>query len=302
MRDGSVKGLEYATIPYQGEKGLQAAMESCNILSKFTKYDENCSLHLHIGNIPRTEEFFLALFKTLCLLQDEIFELFPLYKKYNFGVKRKNYTQPFPITKLLSKMDSTINKDNIKENFGVLYEFLSAGQRYKDVGETLDNVHSHPSDPNGTRKWNIKSRYHWVNLIPLLFGNKATVEFRIHTPTTDMDKVLYYLLMCTSIVSYVKENTEAILSSKDTSYANLSNITMAQMRENPGLIDHFLSYINSRRRTMLSNNAAGDFRGNEARVSAPRYNLLGGTSPKTAKSPNYGNLNGLVNALNRGWQ
>lgn len=274
LKDGSVAGLEYATIPYSGEKGLQAAIESCSVLNKFTKYDDNCSLHLHIGNIPRTEEFFLALFKTLCLLQDEIYELFPIYKKYNFGIKRKHYTKPLPAMKLLSSMDSKITPKNIKENFGILYNFLSAGQRYEDVESTLDNVHNHPSDPNGTRKWNIKSRYYWVNLIPLLFGNKKTVEFRVHTPTTEVNKLVYYLFICTSIVSYVKKNTKQILESRDSSYADLSNIVISQLSKAPNsFLDYTLSYINKRRKTIMQCNYNGDIRGNEGKILAPNYSF-----------------------------
>ena len=33
------------------------------------------------------------------------------------------------------------------------------GQVYKDFGEKLSNVKSHPSDPQGTSKWYVKSRY-----------------------------------------------------------------------------------------------------------------------------------------------
>lgn len=269
LRDGSISGLEYATIPYEGAKGLQATVESCKMLKRFTSYDDNCSLHLHIGNVPRTEKFFLALFKTLCLIQDEMFELFPLYKKYNFGVKKKNYTQPFPLAKMLSKMDSVITDDNIKENFSVLFEFLSGGQTYAEAGNSLDKIDGHPSDPNGTRKWQIKSRYYWVNLIPLLFGNKATVEFRIHTPTTDINKVTYYLFMCTSIISFVKENTDHILSSKNTHYGDLSYILMQQLRgADCRLLDFILNYVSGRRRSILFDNSQGDIRAKSG-ISAP---------------------------------
>lgn len=277
LKDGSVPGLEYATVPYQGAKGLQAAVNSCNVLNKFTRDDETCALHLHIGNVPRTEEFFLALFKTLCLVQDEVFEMFPLYKKYNFGVKKKNYTQPFPVAKLLGKMDGKITKDKVKENFAILFNFLSAGQQYEDVGNSLSKVKSHPSDPEGTRKWNIKSRYYWVNLIPLLFGNKQTVEFRIHTPTTDPSKVINYLLICTSIVSYVKNNTDNILEG-NAPYDNLSNIIMTELRNAPyNLIDHLLFYMNYRKKSILKSNHVGDFKGNEALIKSPKLSFLNNT-------------------------
>lgn len=264
LRDGSVAGLEYATIPLSGAKGLSALIKTSEVLDKFTKYDKNCSLHLHIGNVPRTKEFFLALFKTLSLLQDSMFEMFPIYKKYNFGVKRKNYTKPFPTTNLLASMDSEITKDNIDSNFNVLYQFLSMGQSFSEVGNDLANVKHHPSDPRGKSKWNIKSRYYWVNFIPLLFGNKQTVEFRIHTPTTDKDKVLAYLFTCCGIINFVKDNTEAIIRGKA-----LNNITIYDIMHTvydglpTGFSSTLVNYLANRRRLTAFDNAQGNIIGNE---------------------------------------
>lgn len=158
LRDGSIKGLEYVTIPLQGKKGIQTIVDSLKELNKRTIFDDSCSLHLHIGNIPRTEEFILALFKMLILMEDKMYRMFPLYKKYNFGVKRKHYTKPFPLNETIFLMDSVINEDNIKKNFSVLYKYLSMGYNYSDTGYNLNNISKHPSDPNGTSKWNIRSR------------------------------------------------------------------------------------------------------------------------------------------------
>ena len=225
LRDGSIDGLEYVTIPLQGASGIQAVIESLQQLNKRTTYDNSCSLHLHIGNIPRTEEFILALFKTLCFVQDDIFSLFPLYKKYNFGYKRKHYTKPFDLNKTLLLMDNKIDETNIKENFNILFEYLSNGIPYSNYNNDLRYVESHPSDPNGTSKWNIRSRYMAHNIIPLIFGNKQTVEFRIHTPTYDIDKVMYFLFLCGSIVNFAKKYTNKILSNpKFLRNINLNNI------------------------------------------------------------------------------
>lgn len=212
LKDGSIEGLEYVTIPHSGETGVQSLIESLKQLKRRTEYDDKCSLHLHIGNVPRTEEFILALFKLLCFMQDDIFKMFPLYKKYNFGYKRKHYTKPFNLNKTLFLMDNEINSYNIKRNFNILFEELSGGLAYYNFDNDLNKVKSHPSDPNGTSKWNIKSRYLAHNLIPLIFGNKETVEFRIHTPTYDVDKVMFYLFICSSLINYAIRYTEHILT------------------------------------------------------------------------------------------
>lgn len=281
LRDGSISGLEYASIPFQGEKGIEATNLICNQLSRHTAYDNNCSLHLHIGNMPRTKEFLVALFKMLCTVQDEVFEMFPIYKKYNYGVKRKNYTKPLPAIELLSKFDKTIDSKNIDSNFDELFKFLSMGSTMSNYGSNdLKDVTHHPSDPRGSSKWNIRTRYHWVNLIPILFGNKQTVEFRIHTPTTDEDKVKPYLFVCAAIINYVKENTETILQGKNVS--NLNDIIYEVYSKNSTLVNRLCAYIKQRKRAIYHETSQGNLTGDEEAISGTK--LLSSRSSSGASS------------------
>lgn len=271
LRDGSVAGLEYATIPLQGEKGMQAVVDSCKVLDKFTRFDPvTCSLHLHIGNVPRTKEFLLSLFKVLAHTQEYFFSMFPLYKQFNFGVKRKNYTKPFPVVDMLSKMSPNITKDNVDENFKELFSFLSMGQDFASYGNDLDKVLSHPSDPRGTSKWQIKSRYHWVNLIPLVFGNKATVEFRIHTPTNDVDKVMDYLFLCGALVNFAKDNQKTILETPGFRWS-LNDIIYNVYNEHADLGESLGTYIYNRRQHTKQQNSNGDIVGDELRIKRSGY-------------------------------
>ena len=290
LRDGSIDGLEYATIPLAGDKGLQAAIESCKALEKYTEFDESCSLHLHMGGVPRTEEYLISLFKVLCLIQDEFFEMFPIYKKYNFGVKRKNYTQPFDAISMMNQMDRVITSSNIKSNFDVLYRFLSRGQSYAEVGNDLDNVKGHPSDPRGTSKWNITSRYYWVNLIPIVFGNKQTVEFRIHTPTTDYNKTLNYIYICGAVLNYVKENQRSILAGTLPTKISLSDIIIKEYgKYGDNLIDSLLDYISERKQCVMADNHKGNIRGDENAIRTRYYdwNDEKGKKAKLKKASDY---------------
>jgi hypothetical protein len=266
LRDGSIGGLEYATIPLQGEKGIQTLLNSVEELEKYTTFDKTCSLHFHIGNIPRTEEFFLAFFKTMCVLESQMYDLVPLYKKYNFGVKRKHYTKPYPLSETMYQLDKSITKSNISKNFAVLYKYLSMGQNYSEVDSCLENVTYHPSDPGGNGKWNIRSRYHGINVIPLLFGNKETVEFRLHTPTYESSKIMNYLILCTSIVNFVKDNTSQIL--KDPAILNglvLHDIVfkvLGQLKDNNNDYTHLseviYSYLRNRKDFYYQQGRAGN--------------------------------------------
>ena len=237
LRDGSVGGMEYATVPYSGVKGVQNLVEACHELDKRTKTDSNCSLHIHVGGIPRTESYILALFKFLAMIEDDMYDMFPSYKRKNRGYKRKNYTSPLPGLSLFNSM-----KGDVKHDFGVLYKYLSQGYDYPG---SLDNIDHHPSDPSGNRKWQIGTRYHWVNLIPIIFGNHKTVEFRVHTGTNNADKVISYLGLCLSIVDYVKRNETFINDHGFNSNVNLD--TACYYSDNYPFNDFINRYVNHRK-------------------------------------------------------
>lgn len=278
LRDGSISGLEYVTIPLSGAKGIKALMDCVKELKKRTEYDNDCSLHLHIGNVPRTPEFILAFYKLISHYQDEIFSLFPLYKKYNFGVKRKNYSEPFPFNQINSKLEPCINysdKEKINQNFDVLFSHLSGGKSFYDYKCNLDNVTSHPLDPNGNQKWNIKKRYYAHNIIPLIFGNKETIEFRIHTPTYDIDKILNFLFINSYLIKYAMINQNKLLydpyfldgekgRSIDRLIRNYSmNYIQLNNNDKEALLNYHLGYIDSRRQATYSQNCSGDIIGKE---------------------------------------
>jgi len=262
LRDGSIRGLEYVTLPYKGVKGLDSLYNVCDLLKKTTEYDNDCSLHLHVGGVPRTEKYFLSLFRVLSAIQEDVYEMFPIYKRTNYGIKRKSYTKPLPAISLLTQMDSSIDSDKlVKKNFAVLYKYLSNGQSYSNRGSDLSNVHAHPADPGGRAKWNIKTRYHWVNMIPLLFENKQTIEFRIHTPTYDYNKIVNFLFICICILSYAEQFQHEILKeSRMMEYITLREVVSKATRINMQGCDNIsayreelLSYISNREKFISQN-------------------------------------------------
>jgi len=281
LRDGSIEGLEYVTIPLKGSKGIKAIVDCVKELEKRTEYNNDCSMHLHIGNIPRTPGFILALYKVVSTYQEEMFSLFPLYKKYNFGVKRKNYSKPFPLSEINCKLEPSINiKDSkqVFDNFNVLFSHLAERKNFYDYGCDLKNVEFHPSDPNGNQKWNIKNRYYAVNFIPLIFGNKKTVEFRIHTPTYDIDKILNFLFINSYLINYTIKNESKILSNPNFLYSKggkgivdlinnqiIQNVNISNdLKEK--LIDYHIGYVEERRSKTYRDNSSGNIVGNEFEI------------------------------------
>jgi hypothetical protein len=212
LRDGSIPGLEYVTVPLSGPKGVQTVVDICKELEKRTEFNNSCALHLHIGGIPRTPEFILAFLKLSSWMQNDIFTLFPLYKKYNMGIKNKNYSKPYDLFEIFSKLDPVINSSNINKNFDVLFSFLTSGKAtFKDYNNDLNKVEVHPLDPSTHQKWNIRTRYFLHNFIPLIFGNKQTIEFRIHTPTFDNYRVLMFLLFNSMLIKFTEKYQNKIL-------------------------------------------------------------------------------------------
>lgn len=227
LRDGSISGIEYVTIPLSGSKGISNIIDSVYELNRRTKYDDSCAMHLHLGNVPRTPEFLTAFFKLTLGVQDEIFKMFNLYKKYNFKYKNKNYSAPYDTFRLLSKLDPVITDKNLIKNFDVIFTELSEGYPLRNFGDTgdLSKIDHHPRDPHGNQKWNISSRYHIHNLIPIIFGNKQTIEFRIHTPTYDIDKIMAFLCINSILVNFCIQNTKQILDGTIDSHTySLTNI------------------------------------------------------------------------------
>ena len=92
------------------------------------------------------------------------------------------------------------------DSIEVLYNFLSDGNADWDNSFTKP----HPNDPRRDRKWEVHSRYYFVNFINMLFGkNIKTVEFRVHNATTNIDKLVNWLYICMAILNYAENNNES---------------------------------------------------------------------------------------------
>jgi hypothetical protein len=255
LRDGSITGLEYVTVPFKGAKGLQTLNDISKELEKRTIFTHQCSLHLHLGNVPRTPEFILAFFKLTLSIQEELFSLFPMYKKYNLGIKNKNYSSPYNVYNLLSKMDPSIDKNNLNSNFSILLDYLGEETGFYETNDNdLKNIKYHPRDPSGNQKWNIKTRYFFHNFIPLIFGNKQTIEFRIHTPTYDINKINFFIGLNSILINFCKNNTEIIL--KDPNFL-INNSKLIKIIENHLLFTDKNSVLKKNKK--LSINAFYDY-------------------------------------------
>jgi len=191
LRDGSISGHEYTTIPMKGIDGINLLANQMKELKDSCSISKECSVHLHLGGFPIEKNKILSLYNLCYLLQNEIGELFPFYV-YNTGKYKgngKDYCKKLP-----QKMNS----------MEILYNFLADGNAEWNSSFTKP----HPSDPRRDRKWEVHSRYYYCNFINMLFGDKIkTVEFRVHNASTNIDKLVNWLYICMAILNYAENGT-----------------------------------------------------------------------------------------------
>lgn len=213
LNDGNGKpGPEFVTIPLRGAQGLQNIKDICQELTKRTEIDIKCSLHLHIGNLPTTRMFILSMYKLCSKIQNEMFTMFPYYKTNPEGIKHKNYNQKLPSLSIYSA-DSSMDKDDfieyVNSNYKKLFSWLAEGYQPDDRYNRKNKVHPIKD------KWGRHSRYYWMNLMNVIFSDRNTIEFRLHTPTTNFQKVLNWLFICNAIVKYANTHAKQILLSRN---------------------------------------------------------------------------------------
>ena len=215
LRDGSISGYEYTTIPLTSIDHLHDVTVE---LFKKCHVRTSDAMHVHIGNVPHTPEFLEDMYKLSYTLQNELYEMVPSYKKKDTrGVKRRgeNYTNPLP------------NATSVKQ----IINFLSDGA---ENGSDSITQRPHPSDPDGRRKWQIRSRYSSINFVNFIYSPSGTIEFRLHQGTVNPYKTIYWLLINAAIVKYamdtsiVKTGRETL---KDVIDAKLSLTTAAAIND-----------------------------------------------------------------------
>lgn len=290
LRDGSIAGLEYVTIPLGGRKGLYALKEICAEMNKRTKYDHSCALHIHIAGLSRTENSVLSAFILSVLVQDEQFLLQPAYKKGGSRTQNKDYCKPLPTSSIFSKLPSKITADKITVWFNKVFKFISDGSDYSKYKNNLSNVETHPSDPAGDRKWQIHSRYFWINFVPLLFGNKKTLEFRHHNITNDFNKIVCFLVNCATFIWTAENCKDQLFDDSSELFSKLikkphdsNNILLQNLvkSENCNLLkisEHVDIYNSIRKNIMRDLNEKGDIIAKTEKSSDKNYYVKGALS------------------------
>lgn len=258
-RDGSIDGgPELVTIPLAGAKGLQNVVEICRELKGRSTVSIACAFHVHFGNVRR-DKLFLAAFYQLCRkVQDELFTAFPFYKTEHKGIKKKNYNQK--LQKL--GIHPLVNKDResydmyLEDSFIRIFDFLAEGKM--DISQFNKKTREHPI----RQKWDRHSRYYWANLLNMFFGNRNTIEFRLHGPTTNSHKIINWMFICVALIRYAENNALDILTNKNNiSIKSVLGIFAEMHPTDPKsgfLGDYLYAYFESRRAAFAKDYKNGD--------------------------------------------
>lgn len=192
LRDGSITGIEYSTVILNGDKGIQLLKQQLVTLDKYTEFDKDCSLHVHIGGYPLSE--------------DKIYRLYSVCKYIERDLQNILPPQTF---------DTKYYKTNGKDYCKRLSNYLSFEHLYKGIvgrGFFGDFTQPHPRDIYRKRKWEINSRYFWVNFVNILCYNvNKTVEFRFLRPTYSFNKIMTWLYILNAIMLYA-ESEDSLVS------------------------------------------------------------------------------------------
>lgn len=79
LRDGSIAGIEYSTVVLSGSRGISLLEQQVESMRKYTDFNKECSLHIHMGGYPLTSEKIFNLYYLCKHLEADISPLVPRY-------------------------------------------------------------------------------------------------------------------------------------------------------------------------------------------------------------------------------
>lgn len=185
--DGSITGYEYVTDIINSESLISALTQIHNVLLKFTTYDRNCSVHMHIGGFPVTINAVKALLKYWYKFQTLISVYLP-HHVYNTELYKrggKSYCKPY--SKIVFSRFYTEATGNLLENDESLY---------------LLNQYDATQD----HKWTVNSRYYNMNIVHMISGRSPkTIEFRFLPCTKNYYELELWVVLLALFVKFVND-------------------------------------------------------------------------------------------------
>lgn len=271
LKDSSVKGYEYATVPFGMTspelnkvskitlaKDLHTLKDICYALSRRTHIDNRCSLHVHFGNVNHTKLFLIAFYMLCRSLEDELFQMQPYFKhdSVEYIGSKKNYCKKLPdiglrnntIFQTTPKQD--IFQDKVNKAYNDIFMLLSEGT---SMGAKYNRKrHEHPKG----NKWHRELRYSWVNIVNTVFNSEGTIEFRLHSGTVNFQKVMNWILICGALIRFTETHIREIIDQEHhftlndiiNGYRNNFRDKKKKLPHGEFLANYLIAYIEERKR------------------------------------------------------
>lgn len=206
VRDGSINnrqgdrngGPEFVTGVLTGDAGFLHLLSICNQITKRGELDQSCGLHVHIGGASFSEEFLVMSYILGQKLESQFFELVPKSRRNSQYCTKLNNLK-FSFNNIESSKDfrtrcSTYYKELFKYLCGIYPDEKVNKNTNHPRGRTCGYDHSSP-------------RYNWLNFVPAVFNTKNstnswTLEFRIHSGTSNFVKIRNWIKLCMAFVYF----------------------------------------------------------------------------------------------------
>lgn len=203
LYDGSITGHEYASVPLVPAQ-FKTLEDFCAELQKNHLTNRFCSVHVHVGNVPYSAKNLLAIYSLFYRLQDELHSIVSPFKKDLKFLSNKLRGEAKDHCQYLPKLPAP----NI-ENFHAAF-FRWSGLDISDYRTTKS-----AKILTDVQKWNVESRYFFVNFTNYCFKEGGTIELRLLQGSLNSDRILNWTLINSAIIEYALNNIDKILDARE---------------------------------------------------------------------------------------
>jgi hypothetical protein len=249
LKDGSITGHEYVTIPHKASSIIPYTVNACEALYDNCLVDNECSLHLHIGMAPPPHVLLVPFYVLMFRLQNEIHELFaPFKKSIEFLARKRGGAKDH--CKYLPPLGWGFCKES--EIYNNIIKWVTHGEvdaASFDDGKTYSKLND--------QKWNIDSRYYIVQFVNYLFGKSPTIEFRLHSGTLDKHKAVFWIYICAGLIKYAMSHKKELM---DTNVKIMLATVIREIygKASPELCIVLLDYIDKRKKLHIEHVIKGN--------------------------------------------
>lgn len=184
LRDGSITGNEYTSTVLSGEEGLGMVKQEVATLKKYTIFNQDCALHVHMGGYPLDRKALFVLYQIVWMLERQL---------YNGLIPRDS----FNTAKYKGSGKDYCKKLPENNDFNSIFKYFTTLNYFGSFTQP------HPSDPQRDRKWQISGRYYALNLINMFcYKGPKTIEFRFLRPSFNFRKIRFWIAVFNAILIY----------------------------------------------------------------------------------------------------